>query len=280
MERKYKEPLSNHTTFKIGGPADVLSIPESEDELIREIKRCQNEGIDYRILGNGSNLLVNDKGINGMVIKNTKACTNLERNENFVEVGSSVSLQKFVKFCVDNSLEGMEYLYSIPATIGGAIYMNAGRGKKHNLSISNNLTSVKIFNGDKITWLDKEECEFGYRRSIFHEREDWVILKAKFELGYQSKKIGEKKIKERMDHVKESQNRKNPSAGSIFLNRSYLAAKLLDGIKIGDAKMRGNWISNLGNASFEDVMWLIRLSKFLTKLRFEDIELEIEIWGS
>ena len=106
MKRMYDEPLSKHTTFRIGGPAEVLSIPESEEELIREIKHVQGRDIDYKILGRGSNLLISDSGINGVVIKNTSACTNIEREGNLVSVGSSVSLQKFIKFCVNNNLEG------------------------------------------------------------------------------------------------------------------------------------------------------------------------------
>lgn len=278
MRRKYDEPLSNHTTFKIGGSAEVLSVPENQEELINEIKRCQNEGIDYRILGNGSNVLVKDQGINGVVIKNTKGCNNLNRNGNAVKVGSSVFLKKFVKFCVDNDLEGMEYLYSIPATVGGAIYMNAGRGKKHSLSISDNLVSVKIFDGNKIRYLDKEECKFSHRNSIFHENDDWIILEAKFKLKKQLKEVGEKKIKERMKKVKEWPIYNYPSAGTIFKQKSNLASKLLNGLKIGDAKFEGSWIYNFGNASSRDVILLINIIKILSYMTFKKPELEIEIW--
>ena len=118
MKRISNEPLRNHTTFKIGGPAEVLSIPESEQELISEIKRCIYEGIDYRMIGNGSNLLINDKGINGVIIKNTKACTWINKQGDYVDVGSSLYLQRLVRFLVENNLDGMEYLYSIPATVG------------------------------------------------------------------------------------------------------------------------------------------------------------------
>jgi len=278
MKRIYEEPLKNHTTFKIGGPAEVLSIPETENELINEITRCQNERMEYRILGNGSNILVDDEGVKGVVIKNTKTCTNLECDGNLVKVGSSVSLQKFVRFCVNNNLEGMEYLFSIPGTIGGAIYMNSGRGKKHNLSISDNLTSVKIFDGEKIRNLNKEACQFNYRSSTFHENDDWIILEAEFELGEQPKKIGEKKIKNRMEKVKEWPIYEYPCAGSIFKRKSLLGDYLLNGVVIGDAKIKGNWILNLGDASFDDVMRLIKLSKILSYLTITKPELEIEIW--
>jgi len=278
MKRLRDEPLSKHTTFKIGGAPEELVIPENENELVEEIKRCEKERIKYRILGNGSNLLVDDRGLDEVVIKNTEACTKIEKESNVVKIGSSVSLQKFVKFCVDNELEGMEYLFSVPATVGGAIYMNAGRGKKHNLSISDNLKTVKVFDGDEIRELKKEKCEFGFRKSIFQKKKDWVILEAKFELEEQSREIGEKKINERKEKVKDWSIYKHPSAGSVFKQRSYLAKKLLNGLRIGDAKLNGNFIYNLGNASFDDVMWLINLSRMLSYITLKKPELEIEIW--
>ncbi len=278
MKRKINEPLSDHTTFKIGGPAIELSIPEDKEELIREIRRCKKRNLDYKLLGKGSNILVSDKGVKKVIIKNTEACTDIKKNDDIVEVGSSVSLQKFVKFCVNNNLEGMEYLYPIPATVGGGIYMNAGRGRKHNLSISNNIVSVTIFDGNRIRELNKEGCEFDFRCSIFHEHDDWVILGAKFRLNKQPKEVGEERIKERMEFVKNSQDRKYPNAGSIFKQRSFIAGKLLNGLKIGGAQIKGNWISNVDHATFKDVLWLIRISKLVSYLTFKKPELEIEIW--
>jgi len=287
MKRKYDEPLSNHTTFKIGGPADVLSIPESEEELINEIRRCQSKGIDYRILGKGSNILVDDRGVNGIIIKNTKSCTTLERDGNIVRVGGSVLLPRFVRFCVNNDLEGMENLFSIPATVGGAIYMNAGNyvpKKGRNIEISDNLISVKIFDGDKKRKILKESCDFKTRDSIFHRRKNWIILEAKFKLENQPKTIGEKKIKDRMDRIKDWPIYEHPNAGSIFKQKSFfsrmICKKLLNKLKIGDAKIENNWIYNLGNASFDDVLFLINMTKFLSYLSFKKPELEIEIWNN
>ncbi len=278
MKRVRNEPLYKHTTFRIGGPAELFLIPESEEELLESIRICKEKGMEYRILGRGSNLLVNDKGIKGAVTKNTEACTHLEKDGHFVRVGSSVSLQKFVRFCVENSLEGMEYLYSVPATVGGAIYMNAGRGRKHNLSISDALISVRVFDGDKVMELKKEECGFDYRYSIFHEHKDWIILGAKFELEDQPKEIGEQKIKERMKFVKDSQNRRYPNAGSIFKKKPGFALRIVNGCRIGGAQIKGNWISNIDGASFKDVLWLIRLSRLFSYLSLTKPELEIEIW--
>ena len=278
MERLYNEPLKKHTSFKIGGPPEELVIPENEKELIKEIKRCKKSKIKYRILGKGSNILVNDKGVRGVVIKNTKACQKLKKSKNIVDVGGSVPLQKFTKFCIDNNLEGMEYLFSIPATVGGALYMNAGRGKKHNLSISDNLVSITIFNGYEKRKLTRKECKFDHRYSIFHKKPEWIILEAKFKLKEQPKEAGIKKIKERIDFVNKDQPRKYPSAGTVFKKNSLIASILLNNLKIRDAQIKGNWIINKGNASYKDVIKLIKINKFINYLVLRKPEIEVEIW--
>ncbi len=126
MERLHNEPLAKYNTFKIGGPAEVFSIPRSQEELISEIKYCESNGIPWKILGNGSNLSIRDAGVKGFGIHNKHAlCTmeDLSREEGYgvVEAGSSVLMPQLVKFLVDNGLEGMEYLQSVPGTIVGGI---------------------------------------------------------------------------------------------------------------------------------------------------------------
>ena len=279
--RLYNEPMSKHTTFKIGGPAEVLSIPEDEENLLAEIKYFQKNKIPFRILGGGSNILVKDSGVKGFVIKNTRACSQLSIKKNIVEVGSSVRLQEFIRFCVKHNLEGMEYLYSVPGTIGGAIYTNAGRGKRHNLSISDKLVSVRIYDGERIRILNREECRFDYRSSIFQKKRNWVILSAKFKLLEQDKKTGEKKIKERLNFVKEHQDLKYPSAGTIFKKGSEFALKLMMGKQIGKARFSpktSNWISNLGEAKAKDVIKLINYAKIIHILMLKNPVSEIEIW--
>lgn len=279
--RLHNELMSKHTTFKIGGPAEVLSIPKDEESLLAEIKYCQENEIPFHILGRGSNILVRDIGIKGFVIKNTCACTQLSINENIVEAGSSVSLQKFVRFCVDNDLEGMEYLYSIPGTIGGAIYTNAGRGKKYNLSISDKLVSVKIFDGERVMVLNKENCEFGHRSSIFQKKKNWMVLSSKFELLEQAKDVGNRKIKERLDFAKRYQDLEYPSAGSIFKNWSGPVLSLMKNVQIGKTRFSHktiNWINNLGGAKAEDVIKLINRAKLMHMLVLKKPVLEIEIW--
>jgi UDP-N-acetylmuramate dehydrogenase len=286
VKRLENEALEKYTTLKIGGTAEIMSIPDDVEGLLSEISFCKQKRIPYRILGNGSNLLVSDKGVKGFVVKLNKACNKLNlRNANKIEVGSGVMLQKFINFSINNNLYGNELLYSIPGTIGGAVFMNASIVGKENTvaSISDCLLSVKIFDGEQIKDIVKKECNFNYRSSIFHKRDSWIILSALFELPSQEKAIGRKKIKERMKRVRQHQDRQYPSAGSIFRgNYSRITSFIMKGKRFGKAmysKHNGNWINNLGGAKFRDVLFLIKMAQVLNFLcSLKKARLEIEIW--
>lgn len=275
------EPLANHTTFRIGGPADRLVIPRSEEELIRVIQACRSEGLPYRLLGNGSNLLVSDTGVRGVVIKNTQACTALSVAGELVEAGASVKLQAFIKFCVAHDREGLEYLYSVPATIGGAVCMNAGRGKRHQLQIGDQLAHVRVFDGEAVRVLDRDACAFAYRTSVFQRRRDWVILGAAFRLAAQPRAVGEQRIRERMDYIRTSQDLTHPCAGSIFRDGAPLMLELLKGRRVGGAEFSRksrNWIKNVRHATASDVLQLIRQAQRLHALLGRTTALELEVW--
>ena len=280
-KRLKNEPLKQYTSFKIGGPAEVLSMPGNVDELLSDIASCEQNNVPYKILGNGSNILVSNKGVKGFVIRLHDACNKIRLiNENTVEVGSGVSLQKFINFSIENNLQGNESLYSIPATIGGAIYMNAGAAKA---SISDHLVSVTIFDGSEIRTKKKEDCRFGFRESIFQTEKKWIILSAVFELSSQDKAVGLEKKKIRMKYVKEHQDRIFPNVGSIF-NKDYgrVARRVMRGKRHGNAmfsKRNGNWIINLGNATSEEVRFLIRRARLVNSFfTLKTAKLEIEIW--
>ena len=282
MIELYKEPMSEHTTFKMGGPVDCLLIPESEAELVETVKVFQAAGKPYRLLGNGSNILASDEGLKGTVIKTTRACMDLElAGERRVYAGASVKVQPFARFCINHNLEGLEYLYSVPATIGGAVFMNAGRGKTKQQQLSDHVESVRVFDGQRIFNLDKKDCAFRYRHSIFHHKRDWVILGAVFLLPAQDKEIGERKLRERMEFIKKFQDHKAASSGSIFKSGRNRVYRWVQGWKCGDAEFSAkatNWINNNGNAKMKDVMKLIRYAKLLNLLLFKRARVEIEIW--
>jgi len=285
-DRIKNEVLAKYTTMKIGGPSEIISIPKNIDDLISEVMYCKEENIPYRILGNGSNLLISDKGIRGFVIKLNHACNSLKLiDKNKIKVGSGVRLQKFIRFAINNNLGGYELLSSIPGTVGGAIYMNAGIGGKNNVlrCISDYLISVEIFDGKEIVSLKKDKCEFGHRKSIFQKNPEWIILSGLFELPFQEKKIGLQKIKEWMKYVMKNQDRRYACAGSIFCDDySRITSFLMKGKRYGNAAFslrNGNWINNLGNAKFRDVIFLIKMAQCINYIfSFKKPSLEIRIW--
>ncbi|MFP8890761.1 UDP-N-acetylmuramate dehydrogenase [Natrialbaceae archaeon A-CW2] len=279
--KRATEPLAKHTWLKIGGSAEI-AIPESKEEFVELLKECHSEGRAYRILGNGSNLLVSDDGINGLVIKNTEACVDINIDGNMVQVGASVAVPQFVNICVKHNLGGYEYLYSVPGTVGGAIFMNAGRGKTHNRTISDYLVDVEVFDGEKTRIIPKSNLDFEYRYSSFHDQNDWTILTAKFDLPSQPSEKGRNKVQKRMEKVTQRE-RKKPNAGTVFKSGNRLPLNRVppNGLKIGDARfVHGNRICNDGDATYKDVKRLIILSKVLHRLipGFKEPELEYEIW--
>ncbi len=279
MERK-TEPLAQHTTLKIGGPAEI-AIPETKAEFVDVLDECHN-GRSYRILGNGSNLLVSDQGISDLVIKNTKACTNIKVEGNQIEVGGSVMVPQFINKCIQHDLGGCEYLYSVPGSIGGAIYMNAGRGPTHNKTISDHLVSVEVFSGGDIREIPVEELDFNHRYSSFQEHEDWVILAATFDLPTQPSEVGRERAQNRMQKVNKRERAK-PNAGSVFKSGSRLPVHKIppNGLSVGDARfVHQNRICNDGNATCCDVERLISRAKWIHKLvpPFRTPEVEWEIW--
>ncbi len=278
MENKHKnetlvlrnEPLSKHTTFKIGGKADYFIVPQDKEYLMRYVKELHRFGVPYFVIGKGANILIPDDGIRGVVIKNESACRDFIINENRVQVGSSISLQKFVMTLVRHNLFGMEFLISIPGTIGGSIWMNAGRGSRFDETISKYLISVEYFDGSDIKMLDKDACSFGHRTSVFQKHRDWIILSAQFILPSQDENIGRNKIRERLNAIKRAQDLRYPSAGTAFSSNFKPLPEIRER-QFGKARfseISPGWIINLGGATFKDVYRLIQYVRFCHLRRF------------
>lgn len=283
MQRLTNESMAKHTTFRIGGPVEEMLIPETEEELISIFGECVKSGNAFRLLGRGSNILVSDAGLKGRVIDNARACTRLEIADGVVYAGGSVKIQQFIRFCVRNNLAAPEYLFSVPATIGGTIFMNAGRGRSFNKQISDSLESVRVYDGtkDRIFLMKKSECGFEYRHSIFHNHRDWLILGAYFKPEAQEAGVGEAGIKDRMEYVKELQDYNYPTAGSVFKVGDYRILKAVRGMGWGGAEYSSkttNWINNTNNAKARDVERLIWFVQALHLLRLRRAVREIEIW--
>ncbi len=170
-------PLKNITTLKIGGPARLFTIAEGSDELIEAIKYANTNNLPFLVIGKGSNLLVCDEGVNQFIIKNE--ADGIVKEVQFLKVKSGTILQHLVDYSNKMSLSGFEKLTGIPGTLGGAVFGNAGA---YGASISDCLREVTCFTGTEIIVLQKDECEFEYRDSIF-KRNNWIILEVKFKLG-------------------------------------------------------------------------------------------------
>lgn len=284
----FNEPMSKYTSFKIGGPADCLVKVKTEDELIliKEIAKKYNE--PTYILGNGSNILVKDNGISGIVIKMDNDYLDIEIKEGKGKIiaGAGVKLAFLSQKCYQEGLEGIEFAAGIPGTIGGAVRMNAGA---HGGEIKDIVISTKYLSKDgKIEIINNKQHDFSYRHSAFMENEG-IIIETVLEL-----KIGDKNsIKEKMDNNlswrKEKQPLEYPSAGSVFKRGDdYVTAQLIDlcglkGYQVGGAQIsekHAGFIVNKDKATAKDVIEIIKHAKEEVYEKFEKkIQLEVEIIG-
>lgn len=279
--KRTTERLAEHTWLKIGGPAEI-AIPESRAELVEVLRECRETGRAYRLLGNGSNLLVSDEGVEELVIKTTEACGDLEFDGNRVEAGASVMVPQFVTACIENELGGYEYLYSVPGTMGGAIYMNAGRGEDHGQTILDHLETVTVFADGEIRELTVDDLHPAHRYTVLQEHDDWVVLSATFDVPDQPRAEGRRLAKERMEKVGQRE-RSAPNAGSVFKSGARLPLQKVppNGLSIGDARfVARNRICHDGDATFRDVKRLVTVATWLNRLvpPFETPEVEWRIW--
>ena len=253
------EPLKNHTTFKVGGPADILVTPTSKEELVA----CLKLNVPKFVMGNGSNLIVKDKGIRGLVIKTTKM-NNIVLHDDVVEAEAGAYLGKVAMFARDNSLTGFEFASGIPGTVGGGVSMNAGAygGEMKDVVIE---TTYCDLEGNTYT-INNEQHEFGKRKSFFTGK-DFVVLSTKIKLNEGNKE----EIVAKMEELRVARTTKQPinlpSAGSIFKRpEGYFAGKLIEdsnlkGYTIGGAQvstLHAGFIVNVGDATAKDILDLIK----------------------
>ncbi len=176
MQTQKNIDLKNYTTLQIGGPAKQFTIVKSEDELIESITYSKKNNLNFLIIGGGSNLLVSDEGIDSFIIKNE--ITGIQKQGNTLKVKSGTILQDLVDFSIKEGLSGLNKMTGIPGTVGGAVYGNAGA---YGQTISDNLTKVIVFDGEKIKEFSKKDCQFNYRYSIFKQNH-FTLLEIHFEL--------------------------------------------------------------------------------------------------
>lgn len=274
--------MKNHTSFKIGGPAEFYIKIKSIEELQKILKFAKKENIKITIIGNGSNVLVSDKGIKGIVIRtNLKEIEIEEKEQNKIEitVDDAVPIGFLAQKLLKEEIAGFEEIAGIPGTIGGAILMNAGAHGKEIKDIVTEVTAMD-YNG-RIFNFTNEEAEFTYRHSKFSNGE-YIILQAKMLLQKGSKEEIKAKMDEYAQYRKEKQPIEYPSAGSTFKRGTdFITAKLIDeaglkGYSIGGAKVsekHAGFIINTGDATSQDVL---DLAKYITDKVYEKFRKKIE----
>jgi UDP-N-acetylmuramate dehydrogenase len=273
------EPLAQYTSMKVGGPADYYFEPADKADVIQLVRYLRQQGFPYLVLGRGSNLLVSDEGYRGAVINVEEGLSNVSLQGELVVAEAGAKMSKFVEFCIQHELAGVEMLAGIPGTIGGAVVMNAGA---HGGEISNCLVDVEVLRGEEVQRVKKTEAQFAYRTSALVQD---VVLEASFKLPKGTK---EELIKRRSEFLRErnlKQPTNLPNTGSMFKNpRGNFAAKLIEqaglkGKRVGDAQIsdkHANFIVNLGNARASDIVTLLDLAQ-RTVYQNTGILMELEV---
>lgn len=254
------EPLSKYTSYRIGGPASLLLVPADKSDAVDLSVYLQRSKIEFVVIGNGTNVLVSDNGIDGIVMNLEKGLNKINKENNIVVAESGVMLARFVDFCIQNKFTGVEKLSGIPGTLGGAILMNASA---FSCSISEYIIEIEVVRNGEVVTVKKSDSLFEYRNSGFKND---VILSAKFDLpagdSDQMMKIRHEYLQKR----NQKQPLNYPNCGSVFKNPAGLhAAKLIEdaglkGLRVGDAQVsekHGNFIVNIGKAKAIDVIQLI-----------------------
>ena len=284
---KKDEELARHTTMKIGGPADLFVEPTSIDGLKKTMQLVQKYRVNWRAIGRGSNLLVSDQGIEGVVIKLGNNLKDMKLDGTQLTVGAGYSIVALAVLISKKGLSGLEFASGIPGSVGGAVYMNAGA---HGSDISKILTDAHIlFEDGSLQWLTNDEMEFSYRTSVLQKKRPGIVLEARFQLTEGDKEQIVAVMQKNKDYRKVTQPYDSPCAGSIFRNPlPHFAGKLIEeaglkGFQIGGAQiseMHGNFIVNAGNAKASDVLQLIEYVKKTIMEKYNiQMETEVEIIG-
>lgn len=280
--------MRDYTSIRVGGEVPYLIYPSDTSDLLRVFEILKREGISWRILGNGTNVIVSDRGLNEAILRLTRINhfrVKRTGDEVKVEVSSGYPLRKLIERLVGRGIKGLERLYSIPGTVGGAIKMNAG---SFGSSISERLKWVEVLKeGSERVRIEKNEMEFGYRKSPFSSRD--CIVCAELELEHGDKESLQREIRTFYEERISRHPMDLPSAGSIFKAVGgvpawkFIERAGLKGLRIGDAcisEKHANFIVNLGNAKAHEIKSLIdKVKEEVLKREGVLLEEEVELWG-
>ena len=275
------EPMSRHTTFRVGGPADIAVLPGSPEEAVRAMEICRENGIPYVVLGNGSNVIVRDGGIRGAVILIGEAMSRVRIEGNRITAEAGISLAKLAAAALNEGLTGLEFASGIPGTLGGGCAMNAGA---YGGQLSDALEWADVYMDGRIRRLTNAEMEMGYR-STRPLREGGIVLRACFALKPGDKERISETMRDLNARRRDKQPLNFPSAGSTFKRpEGHFAGALiqeagLKGRTVGGAQVsekHAGFIINIGGASAADILELIRQVRDEV-LRASGIHLETEV---
>lgn len=283
---KFHEPMSNHTSFRIGGPAEVMAFPKTSQELAQLLQTAASMGVKAAVLGAGTNILAPDEGLPGLTICLKDALNGMEHLEgNRIRVAAGVTMTRAAVFAANHGLSGMEFAHGIPGTVGGGVYMNAGA---YGGEICQICESVDVMDSDgSLTAYSAQQMEFSYRHSILEEK-GGIVVSAVFALTPGNRIAIKATMKELMAKRSASQPLDLPSAGSAFKRPAgAYAAALIDqcglrGFAVGNAAVsqkHAGFAVNLGGATSQDVKNLL---KQVSDIVFEKtgfrLEPEVRIW--
>ncbi len=286
----YSVPLSEYTSFGVGGPVDYLVFPSDPEDLRKTLKWCRKEKVHFFFLGNGTNLLVRDGGVRGMAIslsRGFQGIAELERREteSLLQAGAGEPLGRFLEFACEKSLTGMEWAAGIPGSVGGALFMNAGAFRSE---MKDHLQSLQLMDPEgNLLAKGKEELQFSYR--AVELKKGWAILGGKFSLRIGTRQAIRSKMDEFLQKRIANQPLHLPSAGSVFKNPSRVAAGQLveevglKGTRLRDAQIsdkHANFIVNLGKARARDILTLAEWAKEkVFQEKGVKLEMEIQVIG-
>ncbi len=288
---KKDEPLSNHTSFKVGGPAKYIIYPKAISEIISIIDLCKKTNMPYYIMGKGSNLLVSDKGYKGTIVKIDGDFSNinikqLSKEEYLVQAQAGISLSKMAKFLASNGLAGFEFAAGIPGTLGGAVTMNAGA---YDGEIKDIIVAATVLDKEcNLITLSKEELDLDYRSSII-QKKGYIVLEVEFSFSKGDSNEIFAKIKDLNNRRREKQPLEYPSAGSAFKRPvgNYAGKLIMDcglkGYSIGGAQVSTKhcgFVVNKGNATATDIFNLLNhIKKVVYEQYGVALEQEVKMLG-
>ncbi len=258
------EPLSKHSSLKIGGNAKYFIQAHTIDALLDTIFKCTSHHLKCKIIGGGSNMLFDDKGYEGAIIQYTNNFKKFENGKFYASAGNGMS--ELIRFTSQHNLGGFEFAVGVPANLGGAIANNLGA---YNQDISQHIEHITVLKNRQLIYLTKKECDFGYHSSIF-QKNNYIILSAIFNLPNTNKYVIDTNVKSNLNKRLTSQPLNYPNAGSAFRRENnIIPAKLIDdlglkGLSVGGAEIstkHAGFIINKGSASCKDVLVLIEIIK-------------------